>query len=220
VASGRLLGAVHALPVAGTADLPISDQPHRRLRRTVAAHALPDLRRVDLHLPQDPCRRVVLVEQPEQQVFGPDVVVTKQASLLLSRHHRATCGITETLEHPGPPSRPLTEEHAARVLPDGPLHDRRDVWLGFMHGVGCLRLDSGNTVDAIQIAIERRHQAVAPLRHRGQIGLGEVDSCRLVEFDGTEQHGFLCRLHGRVGEDRAHERGDLGRVCSYTDSRT
>jgi hypothetical protein len=66
-------------------------------------HAPPDLRRVDLHLPQDACRRVVLVEQPEQHVFGPDVAVTKQASLLQSQHHRATSGITETLEHPGPP---------------------------------------------------------------------------------------------------------------------
>jgi spectinomycin phosphotransferase len=37
VALGRLLAAVHALPVAGTTDLPSSDQPHRRLRRAVAA---------------------------------------------------------------------------------------------------------------------------------------------------------------------------------------
>jgi spectinomycin phosphotransferase len=36
-ALGRLLAAVHALPVAGTTDLPSSDQPRRRLRRAVAA---------------------------------------------------------------------------------------------------------------------------------------------------------------------------------------
>jgi spectinomycin phosphotransferase len=37
VALGRLLAVVHALPVAGSTDLPSSDQPHRRLRRDVAA---------------------------------------------------------------------------------------------------------------------------------------------------------------------------------------
>jgi spectinomycin phosphotransferase len=37
VALGQLLAAVHALPVAGTTDLPSSDQPHRRLRSAVAA---------------------------------------------------------------------------------------------------------------------------------------------------------------------------------------
>jgi spectinomycin phosphotransferase len=37
VALGRLLAAVHALPVVGSTDLPSSDQPHRRLRRAVAA---------------------------------------------------------------------------------------------------------------------------------------------------------------------------------------
>lgn len=37
-----------------------------------------------------------------------------------------------------------------------------------------------------------------------------MDSRRLVEFDGAEQHGFLWRLHRRVGGDRPYERGDLG----------
>jgi hypothetical protein len=59
-------------------------------------HPLPGLREADLHLPQDACRDVVLVRQSEQQVFRPDVVVTKLTSLLLGQHHRSASCIART----------------------------------------------------------------------------------------------------------------------------
>ena len=63
----------------------------------------PDLRKLDVHVLEDPGRdALALTHEPQEQVLGPDVVVVEPLRLVLRERQDLACAISELVEaiHP------------------------------------------------------------------------------------------------------------------------